>query len=141
MNIDKIKQIIQEIADSGFTEFSYKDKEVEVKLKRECISERSEEPIRQPIQSQSDTKVAEDSKTIVSPMVGTFYNAPSPESEVFVKAGDKVKKGQVIGIIEAMKLMNEIQSDYDGTVVDILVQNNQMVEYNQPLLTIKEKND
>ena len=69
--------------------------------------------------------------------MGTFYAGPSPEGEPFVKVGDQVKKGQVLGIIEAMKLMNEVESDYDGTVEAVLVKNEQMVEYGQPLFVIR----
>ena len=76
-------------------------------------------------------------KVITSPLVGTFYSAPSPEADPFVQVGDTVKKGQVLGIIEAMKLMNEIESDYDGTIVEIYVENGQAVEYGQPLFRIK----
>lgn len=74
---------------------------------------------------------------VLSPMVGTFYAAPSPDKPPFVKVGDKVKKGQTLCIIEAMKLMNEIESDYDGEVVKILVNNEQMVEFGQPLFIIQ----
>ena len=70
-------------------------------------------------------------------MVGTFYSAPSPDADDFVKVGDTVKKGQVLGIIEAMKLMNEIESDFDGVVEAILVKNEEVVEYGQPLFRIK----
>jgi len=74
---------------------------------------------------------------IKSPMVGTFYRAPSPGADPYVEVGDHVSAGQTICIIEAMKLMNEIESDVSGTVVDILVENAQPVEYNQTLFLIK----
>ena len=74
---------------------------------------------------------------VTSPLVGTFYNASSPEAEPFVKVGDTVKKGQVLGIIEAMKLMNEIESEFDGVVEAILVNNEDVVEYGQPLFRIR----
>lgn len=76
-------------------------------------------------------------KVVTSPLVGTFYASASPETDAFVKAGDTVKKGQVLGIIEAMKLMNEIESEYDGVVEAILVNNEEVVEYGQPLFRIK----
>lgn len=76
-------------------------------------------------------------KKIVSPMVGTYYASPSPDKPAFVKVGDKVKKGQTVCIIEAMKLMNEIECDHDGEVVKILVNNEQMVEFGQPLFLVK----
>lgn len=77
-------------------------------------------------------------KKLVAPMVGTFYVAPAPDQPAFVKVGDKVKKGQTVCIIEAMKLMNEIESEVDGEIVKILVENEEMVEYGQPLFLIKE---
>lgn len=74
---------------------------------------------------------------VTSPLVGVFYAAASPDSDAFVKVGDRVKKGQVLGIIEAMKLMNEIESEYDGVVEAILVKNEDVVEYGQPLFRIR----
>ena len=74
---------------------------------------------------------------VLSPIVGTFFQAASPTAEPFVKLGDRVKKGQVICIVEAMKVMNEIESDADGEVVKILANDGQPVEYNQPLFAIK----
>lgn len=75
-------------------------------------------------------------KVVTSPLVGTFYSSASPEAEAFVKEGDTVKKGQVLGIIEAMKLMNEIESDFDGTVAEVYVKNGESVEYGMPLFRI-----
>lgn len=75
---------------------------------------------------------------VESPMVGTFYAAPSEGAEPFVSVGDKVKKGQVIGIIEAMKLMNEIEAGEDGIVEEILVENEQLVEFGQPLVKLRK---
>lgn len=74
---------------------------------------------------------------VKSPIVGTFYAAPSPDKPPFVKIGDSVKKGDVIMIIESMKLMNEIQSDFDGVVSEILVDNGQAVEFDQPIMIIE----
>lgn len=76
-------------------------------------------------------------KIIKSPMVGTFYSKPSPNKETFVKTGDIVKKGQVICIVEAMKLMNEIESEFDGEIAEICVKDGNIVEYGQPLFKIK----
>lgn len=75
---------------------------------------------------------------ITSPMVGTFYLYPAPDKEPFVKKGEVIKKGDILCIIEAMKLMNEIESDVDGEIVDILVENETMVEYGQPLFKIRK---
>jgi acetyl-CoA carboxylase biotin carboxyl carrier protein len=75
---------------------------------------------------------------IVSPMVGTFYGSPSPDSAPFVKVGDRVKKGQVIGILEAMKIMNELEAEFDCKIVSILVSDAQAVEYDMPLFAVEK---
>jgi acetyl-CoA carboxylase biotin carboxyl carrier protein len=89
--------------------------------------------------AESEASMAEEvsGKIVKSPIVGTFYSAPSPDKPPFVKTGDEVKKGDVIMIIESMKLMNEIQSEFDGTVEQILVSDGQAVEYDQPIMVIK----
>ena len=74
---------------------------------------------------------------LLSPMPGTFYIAPTPDDPPFVSKGDKVKKGQTLCIIEAMKIMNEIESEYDGHIIDVLVKNSEPVEYNQALFIIE----
>ena len=79
----------------------------------------------------------ENYKEIKSPMVGTFYSSPSPKDLPYVKVGDKVKKGDVLCVVEAMKLMNEIESEYDGEIVEICVENEDMVEYGTTLFKIK----
>ncbi len=91
-------------------------------------------PAEAPVAS---SEVVENCNVVKSPLVGTFYCSASPDAEPFVKVGDKVKKGQVLGIIEAMKLMNDIESDFDGEIVEILVNNKDMVEFEQPLFKIK----
>ena len=75
-------------------------------------------------------------EVVTSPLVGTYYEAPAEDAEAFVKVGDCVKKGQTLAIIEAMKLMNEIESEYDGVIKEIMVKNGQPVEYGQPLFRI-----
>ena len=100
-------------------------------------------PVKVENQEQSLTTVKEELtkeenyKIVKSPMVGTFYASPSPEKEPFVKIGDKVHKGQVLCVVEAMKLMNEIESEYDGEIVEICVKNEDMVEYGTSLFKIK----
>ena len=86
----------------------------------------------------TDTGTQKSGKTITSPLVGVFYAAPSEDADPFVKVGDPVKKGQVVGIVEAMKLMNEITSDCDGVVREVCVENAEAVEYGQPLFVIEE---
>lgn len=99
------------------------------------ITSHSEEsaPAEEAVKTYSD----EDVQIVTSPLVGTFYSAASPDDAPFVKVGDKVTKGQKLGIIEAMKLMNDIESEYDGEIVEIMVTNECMVEYGQPMFKIK----
>lgn len=92
------------------------------------------------VEEKNNKAVVEDDKNIeivVSPIVGTFYESPAPDSEAFVKVGSKVKAGDTLCIVEAMKLMNDITSEFDGEVVEILVKNEEMVEYGQPLFKLK----
>ena len=84
-----------------------------------------------------EDKKGEDYKVITSPMVGTFYASSSPDKDPFVKVGDHISKGQVVCIVEAMKLMNEIESEFDGEIVEICVKNEDVVEYGTPLFKIK----
>lgn len=91
-----------------------------------------------PAQAASEETATEPSGKIVkSPLVGTFYAAPAEDADPYVSVGDTVKKGQVMAIVEAMKLMNEIESEYDGIVEEILVKNEETVEYGQPLFRIR----
>ena len=97
-----------------------------------------ESSVRQENKNLTDgSQTVSSGNTVKSPLVGTYYAASSPESAPFVKVGDKVSKGQVLGIVEAMKLMNEIESEFDGTVREILVENEQMVEFGQPMFVIE----
>lgn len=91
----------------------------------------------QEAQTVQETPNNKDYKVVKSPIVGTFYSAAGPDEKDFVKVGDKVSKGQVLCIIEAMKLMNDIESDFDGEIVEILVKNEQPVEFGQELFYIK----
>lgn len=96
-------------------------------------------PVQTPAQENAPAKKAEEvsGNIVKSPIVGTFYASPSPDKPPFVKVGDSVKKGDVIMIIESMKLMNEVQSEFDGVVDKILVSNGEAVEYDQPVMIIK----
>ena len=118
-------------------------KEVVVTTKKKDVIEASA-PITVPVVTEKkeaslvtmDNK-EENYKIVKSPMVGTFYESSSPDAEAFVKIGDKVKKGQVLCIVEAMKLMNEIESEFDGEIVEVCVKNEDVVEYGMPLFKIK----
>ena len=132
MEFDKIVKLIHAVGESGLSEFSFEEGALK-------ISMRGGEKQGKTVEIKEEIKekpTAITGKIVKSPLVGTFYAAPSPEAETFVKKGDTVKKGQVLGIVEAMKLMNEIESEYDGVVEDILIGNEDTVEYGQPLFVI-----
>ncbi len=146
MEFGQIIDLIKAVSDSNLTEFEIQDGEIKISMEtnKETKQITVTAPLSQPQLSavqpavvQEEEKAEEKTGNIVkSPLVGTFYQSASPESEPFVKEGDIVKKGQVLGIVEAMKLMNEIESEYDGTVKEILVKNEQMVEFGQPMFVI-----
>ena len=102
------------------------------------VSQGNETAVSTAASENTQNQASEPAGNIVkSPLVGTYYAAPSEDAPAFVKVGDKVKKGQVLAIVEAMKLMNDIESDFDGEIAEILVENGQPVEYGQPLFVIR----
>ena len=111
-------------------------------LASKAITQNSIQSNPNPVESkdnlQSDDNESFGGEDQLSPMPGTFYSAPTPEDEPFISQGDVVKKGQVLCIIEAMKIMNEIESEFDGTIMKVNVSNGDPVEYNQPLFVIKQ---
>ena len=156
MDYSDIKKLIEDMGNSKIDslEIEFPDgikismsknsqKEVIIKAPETNIIEASA-PMTAPVPVQTKetslTNVEENKenyKVVKSPMVGTFYASSSPEKEPFVKVGDKVKKGQVLCIVEAMKLMNEIESEFDGEIVEVCVKNEDIVEYGTPLFKIK----
>ena len=110
------------------------------KLKKETASEANRSGNTKHFGTGAEPTKTEHTKTVVSPLVGIFYAAPAEDAEPFVQEGDGIEKGQTLGIVEAMKLMNELESDYCGTVKQILVSNGEMVEYGQPLFIVEEQN-
>lgn len=148
MDLKKIKEIYRFVKGTDIVEFEIEGTDGKIKIKRAYQPTGAVQPsaVSQPLAETSpgeekgaDKKIAQEDKrkTIASPMVGTFYRAPSPEAQPFVEADCHVKKGQVLCIIEAMKLMNEIESEYDGKIVSILVENGHPVEYGEPLFIIE----
>jgi acetyl-CoA carboxylase biotin carboxyl carrier protein len=141
MEFEDLKELIELLKDTDITELQIEKEGSKVKIKRE----KTLSPIEMPIHKSPVLRekiVAEDEEaqrlvTVTSPIVGTFYRSPTPDGSPFVEVGIKVNKGQVLCIIEAMKLMNEIESDVDGIVVKILVENGHPVEYGEPLFLIE----
>lgn len=148
METEQIIKLIEAVSASGLTEFEYKNGDVKLSLKAasQIYTTVSLPQVTGPVpgapittQSVPETAPAEanEGEIIKSPLVGTFYSAPSEDAQPFVAVGDTVKSGQVIGIIETMKLMNEVESDRDGVVTAILIENEQVVEFGQPLFAIR----
>ena len=139
MEFDKIVKLIHAVGESGLSEFSFEEGALKISMRGGEKQGKTVEFIPKAVEIKEEIKekpTAITGKIVKSPLVGTFYAAPSPEAETFVKKGDTVKKGQVLGIVEAMKLMNEIESEYDGVVEDILIGNEDTVEYGQSLFVI-----
>ena len=155
MNQKELKELIEFLIEKDIAEFELERGDVKVRVKRGVVAAASAPETRYvavpqapaaPAEGHSSTAGAaavpaadEGLHNITSPIVGTFYESASPGSAPFVKPGDSVEPGMVLCIIEAMKLMNEIESDVAGELVKILVQNGQPVEYGQPLFAIRTR--
>ncbi|QQD85462.1 acetyl-CoA carboxylase biotin carboxyl carrier protein [Jeotgalicoccus sp. ATCC 8456] len=142
MNLEQVDSLIEKMERASLTEISYKDKDVDIKLKRELTPTQVQSPQivqtpKQEVTTSSSKQPVDEGITIKAPMVGTFYKSPSPEADAYVKVGDKVSSSSVVCILEAMKLFNEIQAEVSGEIVEILVDDGEMVEYNQPLFRLK----
>ncbi|MDT8318382.1 MAG: acetyl-CoA carboxylase biotin carboxyl carrier protein [bacterium] len=143
MDIKQLKQVVKILKDNDLNEIEIEDNDSRIVVKSgigQVAAPLMAQPAAQP---QAASEAAVDTKkpvskyaVIKSPMVGTFYRSPSPDAEFYVEKGQFVNKGQTICIVEAMKLMNEIESDVKGQVVSILVENGQPVEYGEPLFEI-----
>jgi len=140
MEIDDLKELIALLQDTDITELQLEKEGTKVKIRRQTLLSPLEMQTKPAVTGEKAKEPEEDTQrlvTITSPIVGTFYRAPSPDAPPFVDAGTRVRKGQVICIIEAMKLMNEIESELEGVVVRPLVENGQPVEYGEPLFLIE----
>ena len=149
MDIRKVKKLMELLEQSGMAEIEIKEGEESVKISRFGNSPQMTPTIvQQPAAVVTPSQVApttsaldKDSRgsgdLISSPMVGTFYSAPSPSAKPFVSVGQHVNKGDTVGIIEAMKIMNQIEADHSGTVVEILVKDGEAVEFGQALIVIQ----
>ncbi|AWB09493.1 biotin carboxyl carrier protein [Thermodesulfobium acidiphilum] len=145
-DLEEIKELIKAMQENSITELCLESEGIKLNLKREG-SHKVVADTGAPNFSTSDeikkdsleqnSKSRSDGVFIKSPMVGTFYRSPSPNSPPFVEVGDYVKKGQVVCIIEAMKLMNEIESEVEGVIKEILVENAMPVEFGQPLMVVE----
>lgn len=161
LKIQDIRELIKAIDQSSIEEFKYEQEGTKITLKKErtvfekAPQQHQAQPVavqphvvpveKELVQTKVDKELNEEASQtvatnlhkITSPMVGTFYSSPSPDSPPYINVGDKVNKDSVVCIVEAMKLMNEIEAEIKGEIVEILVQNGQLVEYGQELFVVK----
>ncbi len=160
MDLKLVKNLLDLISETDLNEVSIEEGDFKLKVKKKSDSPAPAAPMQFQMPAQvpaaqaaapapaanpqaakpesSASEAQPEGETVKSPIVGTFYEAPSPDSDPFVKVGDKVQKGQTLCIVEAMKIMNEIDAEFSGTVQKILVNDAQPVEYDQPLFIIKK---
>jgi len=155
MDIKSIKELVKLVEKSDIHELDIQEKELQIRIVKntnapQVVSQIQHipAPVQQPsapvtdsgqnLQAQTSDTRPDNVIEIPSPMVGTFYRASAPDSAPYVKEGDTISKGQVLCIIEAMKLMNEIEAEISGKIVKILVENGEPVEYNQPLFLVEK---
>lgn len=134
MGMSKLSEMEIQFADG--TKISLKKHVDEVIKRNNSVVKVTEEIASELIEKEKDLI---DGNIVKSPMVGTFYSKPSPSADAFVKLGDKIKKGDKLCIIEAMKLMNEIESEFDGEIVEIFVKDNEAVDYGMPMFKIRKQ--
>ena len=140
MEIKDILTLIQAVSDSKLTSFTYEEGDTKIAFevnKNQQVVTQTIDMKPQTVEVNESKGTQEDYQYITSPMVGTFYEACSEDSKPFIEVGDIIKKGQIIGIVEAMKLMNEIESPYDGIVEEIFIQNREMVGFEQVLVKLR----
>ena len=147
-DIEYIEKLAKVLADNSLTEISLEDGEQAITLRNEVVGVTAAPVVAAPVAQPQAAQPAQASapaeqtevkkgKPLTSPMVGTFYSAPSPDADPFVKVGQTIKEGDVVCIVEAMKLMNEIESEFSGKIVEICVQDGQPVEFGQVLMYIE----
>jgi len=151
MKLDEIKELIKLFGKSKLDKLQIKQKDFELEMEKggshvaapqtpstvpAATAEATPAPQQQPA-SEPEAQKRIDGEIITSPMVGTLYASPSPDSPPFVKVGDRVKRGDVLCILEAMKIMNELEAEYDCKILDILVGNGEAVEYDKPLFVVE----
>lgn len=155
LNMDELRELANLVNENGFTDFEFENANIRVRLSKNVAPQfvQSVQPYapatvasaqtaaQSPAENKTETSSAEaeeDLHKITSPIVGTFYRSPSPDKEPYVKEGSSVSPDSIVCIVEAMKLMNEIEAEVAGEVVKIYVENGQPVEYGQPLFGIRK---
>ncbi len=152
MDLRKIKKLMELLEESGLAEIEVKEGEESIKLSRASqvqqpiintqtldapvVNDKADNKLNNQKSEDTSSQIS-DGDTIDSPMVGTFYRAASPDSKPFVEKGQKVNKGDTVCILEAMKMMNQVTAEQTGTIIEILVEDSEPVEFGQPLFIIK----
>lgn len=155
MEYNNLLELIKTVSESNISGFQYEDGDTRIVITTgenslpslggdygKAMTGKVSENLETAMQEVSVSRTAQQEQNAIagniikSPLVGTFYTAPAEDAEAFVQVGDRVKKGQTLAIVEAMKLMNDIESEYEGVVSEVFVKNGDMVEYGQPLFAI-----
>ena len=152
MDLDLLRKLVRMVEKSGITEFAVEEGELKVKISKNSHSDPAQTIIREaqpgnqfqvnqpenkPVAQEEKKSSEEKLHEVRSPIVGTFYRAPAPDADPYIQVGNDITQGTVLCIIEAMKLMNEIEADVSGKIIKILVENGAPVEYNQPLFLVQ----
>ena len=144
LNMETVEKLLEKLNEHGASRIKIKNDEFEITVENRqpaaagvVYTEPSNSAEATSVKSIEKAPQEVKGSVVKSPLIGTFYTSPSPQSPPFVTVGQKVSKGEVLFIVESMKLMNEIKSDYDGVVKEILVQNGDSVDYNQPIMRIE----
>lgn len=152
MNIEDVKSLISLIDESTLTELHYQTGDFQLLLSKNKLVQSKQQsndsapaaaptptvtaPVQNIKEAVSEATAKKEGQIITSPIVGVVYLAPTPDAKPYATKGQNIAKGDVVCLVEAMKLMNEIKSEFDGEIVEVLVENEQIVEYNQPLFRI-----
>jgi len=137
MEMDHLIKLIETVSHSGLSKFEYEESGVRVRMEKPKSVQ--EATVQAQAKVPEQVQEGNEGQVITCPLVGIFYTAPEEGARPFVEVGDSVKKGQILAIVEAMKLMNEIESEYDGVVAEVLAENGKAVEFGQPLFRIKQE--
>jgi len=141
MDLRKLKTLIDLVSESNISELEITEADGKVRIVKAepvaAMAAAAPQPLAAPAPAPVAAAAVEPGHTVKSPMVGTFYRSPSPDAKAFVEVGQAIKEGEPICIIEAMKIMNEIEADKSGTVTRVLCENGQAVEFGQPLFVIE----
>ncbi|HIC45115.1 MAG TPA: acetyl-CoA carboxylase biotin carboxyl carrier protein [Sulfurimonas sp.] len=140
MDMKQIKSLMKEFDESSLSSIKINNEGFSIEIEKATIAAAVAAPVAVASVAVQTPAVAEEilGDKILSPMVGTYYNAPSPDSPVFVKEGDIIKKGQPLAILEAMKIMNELEAEFDCKILKILVEDGKPVEYDMPLFAVEK---